>query len=45
LKALETLEPRQGRVHPSNVTRLCAEAAEGVERDLISIATLVEPGD
>jgi hypothetical protein len=29
----------------SNATRLCAEATEGIERDLISIATLVEHGD
>jgi hypothetical protein len=26
----------------SNVTRLCAEAAEGIERDLIAISALLE---
>jgi hypothetical protein len=26
-------------------TRMCAEAAKGIERDLISIAALVEDGD
>jgi len=27
----------------SAATRMCAEAAKGIERDLIAIATLVEP--
>jgi hypothetical protein len=29
----------------SNATRLCAEAAEGIERDLIAISALLEPDE